>query len=524
MTEEGHGVPDSVSGPTVGAAEETTEGGTPRIRRGPVVAALMLAMTLAAMDSTIVATAVPQIVGDLGGFSVFSWLFSGYLLAVTVSLPVYGKLADTLGRKPVLITGIALFLAGSLLCSCAWNMAGLIAFRVVQGLGGGAIQGTVQVVVADLYGLKRRGKIQAAISTVWATASVVGPATGGFFVTYADWRWIFLVNLPFGLLAMVLIGRYLREAGHTVRRHRVDWPGALGLFVSGGLLLTALVQGGVAWSWLSAPSLLMFGAAAVSAGATVWIERHAAEPIIPGWVWRRRVIVAVNLALGALGLLMIAPTVFLPTYAQSVLGLSPVEAGFVLSAMTLSWPVTAALSSRVYLRLGFRDTALIGMGAAAAVLVGFTLLPYRGPAWQPALVMLALGAALGLFQLPLIVGVQSTVGWSERATATSSILFCRQVGQSMGAALFGAVANSVLSARLRSAPPAVRRQGGLPKTLDGVAPALRHADALTADYLRRAVSAAVTHVYQGSAIAAGLALVVLLVVTPRHFPVLPDEE
>ncbi len=513
---------DSVRGPVIGTAQE--KAGAPRVRRGPVVAALMLAMTLAAMDSTIVATAVPQIVGDLGGFSVFSWLFSGYLLAVTVTLPVYGKLADTLGRKPVLITGIALFLVGSLLCACAWNMAGLIAFRVVQGLGGGAIQGTVQTIAADLYGLRRRGRVQAAISTVWATSAVVGPAAGGFFATYADWRWIFLVNLPVGALALLLVGRFLREADHTVRRRRIDWPGAVGLFASGGLLLSALVQGGVAWGWLSEPSLLMFGGAAVCGAATVWIERRAAEPIIPGWVWRRRVIVAVNLALGALGLMMIAPTVFLPTYAQSVLGLSPVEAGFVLSVMTLSWPVSAAFSSRIYLRLGFRDTALIGMTCATAIMVAFTLLPYRGPAWQPALVMLALGAALGLFQLPLIVGVQSTVGWSERGTATSSILFCRQVGQSVGAALFGAVANSVLSARLRSAPAAVRHAGGLPRTLDGVTPALQHADGLTADYLRHAVSAAVTHVYQGSAVAAGLAVVVLLAVTPRHFPVLPDEE
>lgn len=489
-----------------------------------MVAALMLAMALAAMDSTIVATAVPQIVGDLGGFSVFSWLFSGYLLAVTVSLPVYGKLADTMGRKPVLVVGVTLFLAGSLLCAGAWNMAGLIAFRVVQGLGGGAIQGTVQTIAADLYGLKRRGKVQAAISTVWATAAVVGPAAGGFFATYANWRWIFLVNLPVGVVALVLVVRFLREPDRPVRRHRVDWPGAVGLFASGGLLLSALVEGGVAWGWLSAPSLLMFGGAAVCAVGTVLIERRAAEPIIPGWVWRRRVIVAVNLALGALGLLTIAPTVFLPTYAQSVLGLSPVEAGFVLSVMTLSWPISAALSSRIYLRLGFRDTSLIGMGCATVVLICFTLLPYRGPAWQPALVMLALGAALGLFQLPLIVGVQSTVGWSERATATSSVFFCRQVGQSVGAALFGAVANHVLSGRLRSAPATVRRAGGLPRTLDGVTPALRHSGPLTADYLRHAVYAAVTHVYQGSAIAAGLALVVLLVITPRHFPVLPDEE
>ena len=181
------------------------------------------------------------------------------------------------------------------------------------------------------------------------------------------------------------------------------------------------------------------------------IERRAAEPIIPGWVWRRRTIAAVNLALGALGLLMVAPTVFLPTYAQSVLGLAPIAAGFVLSVWTLSWPVSAALSQHVYRRIGFRNTAMLGIGTATLILLAFPFLPYPGEAWQPTLLMLLLGGALGLFQLPLLVGVQSTVGWSERGTATASVLFCRQTGQTIGAALFGAVANGVLAARLGGA-------------------------------------------------------------------------
>ncbi|WP_254407650.1 MFS transporter [Streptomyces sp. GMY02] len=500
----------------------------------------MMGMALAALDGTIVSTAVPQIVGDLGGFAVFSWLFSGYLLAVTVTLPVYGKLSDTFGRKPVLIAGIALFLVGSLLCATAWSMGSLIAFRVVQGLGGGALQGTVQTIAADLYPLKERPRIQAKLSSVWATSSVAGPALGGLLAGYADWRWIFLINLPVGAVALWLVGKYLREPGRTRRtvatgtdtsrsartpsaeRHRVDWAGALAVFATGALLITALVQGGVAWPWLSAPSLAFLGGAAVLAAATVVIERRAAEPIIPGWVWRRRTIAAVNLALGALGLLMVAPTVFLPTYAQSVLGLGPIAAGFVLSAMTLSWPVSAAFSNRVYNRIGFRQTAVIGISLALLVLLAFPLLPFPGQAWQPALIMLLLGAALGLFQLPLIIGVQATVGWSERGTATASILFCRQVGQSVGAAVFGAVANTVLASRL-AAPPAP----GLPRDLDSVARALEKPSSLTAeaaDYLRRAVDAAVEHVYVGAAFAAALSLLVLLVLAPRRFPVLAEKD
>ncbi|SCZ04522.1 drug resistance transporter, EmrB/QacA subfamily [Streptomyces sp. 136MFCol5.1] len=493
--------------------------------RGRVVAALMLGMALTAIDGTIVSTAVPQIVGDLGGFAVFSWLFSGYLLAVTVTLPVYGKLSDTFGRKPVLIAGIILFLAGSVLCAVAWNMAALIAFRVVQGLGGGALQGTVQTIAADLYPLKERPRIQARLSTVWATSAVAGPVVGGLLATYADWRWIFLINLPIGAVALWLVVRHLHEPSRARRtagtsRLRIDWAGALAVFATGALLLTALVQGGVAWPWLSAPSLGLLGTSAVLAALTVVIERRAADPIIPGWVWRRRTIASVNLALGAMGLLMVAPTVFLPTYAQSVLGLGPIAAGFVLSVMTLSWPVSAALSNRVYNRIGFRRTAIIGMSGALLILLSFPLLPYPGEPWQPALIMLLLGAALGLFQLPLIVGVQSTVGWSERGTTTASVLFCRQVGQSLGAALFGAVANGVLASRLADAPVP-----GLPGDLDAISHALADPGALSAagaDHLRRAVDAAVDQVYLGAAAAAAVALLVLVFVAPRRFPILAE--
>ena len=481
-------------------------------RRGAVVAALMLAMALAALDSTIVSTAVPQIVGDLGGFSVFSWLFSGYLLAVTVTLPVYGKLSDTFGRKPVLITGAALFLLGSLLCAVAWNMGALIAFRIVQGLGGGALQGTVQTLAADLYPLKDRPKIQSKLSTVWAVSAVAGPGIGGLLAAYADWRWIFLVNLPIGAVALWLIVRYLHEPEHsatTGTRTRVDWAGALAVFACGGVLITALVQGGVAWPWLSLPSLALFGTGLALAGLVVLVERRAAEPIIPGWVWRRRTIAAVNLALGALGLLMVAPAVFLPTYAQSVLGLAPVTAGFVLSVWTLSWPVSAALSQHVYRRIGFRNTAMLGIGAAALILLAFPFLPYPGEAWQPTLLMLLLGGALGLFQLPLIVGVQSTVGWAERGTTTASVLFCRQTGQTIGASVFGAVANGVLASRLGGA-----------SDLDSVTRAL---DAGTApESTRRAIADAVHAVYLGASCAAAVAFLVLLFLAPRRFPVLKD--
>jgi multidrug resistance protein len=489
-------------------------------RRRLVVVALMLTMALAAMDSSIVSTGVPQIVANLGGFTYFSWLFSGYLLTFTVTLPVYGRLSDSWGRKPVLLAGCALFLLGSLLCATAWSMASLVAFRMLQGLGGGAIQSTVQTIAADLYPPSQRGRIQSAISTVWAVSAVSGPAVGGVLVSYAGWRWIFLVNLPLGLVASGMLRRYLHEQVSTVAA-RIDWPGAAGILLTAGLLLVALVQGGTAWSWSSFPSATLFVGSALCGSLTVWFEQRAQDPILPGWIWRRGLMVGANLAMGCLGVLMIAPMVFLPTYAQSVLGLPPVAAGFVLSAMTLTWPVSAAFSPRLYRRIGFRDTALIGAAAATATLLAFRLLPYRGPAWQPTLVMLVLGAALGLVQLPLIVGVQSSVSWSERGTATASVLFCRQLGQCLGGAVFAAVANASLAGQGRAAS---YPSGNVPR-MDDVTQVLRPgaSPAPAVDAFRHALTTAVDHVYLGAALAAALAAVVLLAVVPRRSPVLPEE-
>ncbi|MFF7725818.1 MDR family MFS transporter [Streptomyces sp. NPDC008001] len=500
------------------ASPRRTEDGTaaPPGRRA-VAVALMTAMALTALDSTVVATAVPQIVADLGGFSYFSWLFSGYLLAGTVSLPVYGKLSDTLGRKPVLLSGITLFLAGSALCAGSWNMAALIVFRIVQGFGGGAIQSTVQTLAADLYPLEERPRIQAAISSVWAGSAVLGPAVGGLITTWADWRLVFLLNIPLGVVCLVLLTRRLHESPRkpAAERPRIDWAGALTLFLTGCALLTAVVQGGHAWPWLSAPSLALLGAGAALLAATVMIERRAADPVLPGWVWRRRTIASANLAMAALGVLTIAPTVFLPTYAQTVLGLDPLRAGFVLAVMSVAWPVSAAFSQHVYRRIGFRQSAMTGMAAACAVLLAFPALSGARNAWYPALISLALGAALGITQLPLIVGVQSTVPPSERGTATASLLFCRQLGSSVGAAVFGALANAILTSRLRDTSSGLPSTGGAP--LDSLSSPVASPSA--AGPLRDAVATAVDWVYVGAAAAAALAVAALFL-APRRFPLL----
>ncbi len=488
-----------------------------RDHRTPVLVALMLTMALVAMDTTIVATAIPQVVGDLGGFSRVGWVFSVYLLAQTVTIPVYGKLADTFGRKPVLVIGVIVFLIGSALSASSWNMASLILFRALQGLGAGSIGATVNTVAGDLYDIKERGRIQGWLSSVWGVSAVVAPALGGVFAQYASWRWIFLVNLPLGALALPLIVRGLHEQVEH-RSHRIDYAGATSLLAAAGLLIFGLLQGGTAWPWWSAQSVLIFVAAAVATAVTMAVERRAAEPIMPAWLWGRRLTAGSYVATMVAGTLVIGLSTFLPTWAQSVLGLNAVAAGFVLATMSISWPLASSLSSRLYLRIGFRDTALVGSVLAIAAGLVFASTGENAPVIQPVVGSALMGAGLGLITTSLIVGLQSTVGWSQRGVITGGAIFSRFLGQSVGAAVFGAVTNSVLLHRLQSAPSDLR--GAVPTTVDGVSRTLHtgHPQAAVHDYLRAALQASTHAVFVGLLLASALTAVLLAVFVPRRFP------
>jgi multidrug resistance protein len=224
------------------------------MRRNWVLLALMLAMSLAAMDSTIVATAIPQIVGDLGGFSLFSWLFSIYLLIQTITIPVYGKLTDIYGRKPILIFGIIVFLVGSAACGGAWDMDSLIFFRGLQAVGAGAIMATVNTIAGDIYTVKERAKIQGWLSSVWGVSAILGPGLGGALAEYASWRWIFFINIPLGIGSIVLLMIFLHEK-RTEKRTKIDWTGAAAMLVTGAVIMFGLLQGGQSWPWFSFSTL-----------------------------------------------------------------------------------------------------------------------------------------------------------------------------------------------------------------------------------------------------------------------------
>jgi EmrB/QacA subfamily drug resistance transporter len=487
------------------------------LHRGPILAALMATMGLSAMDNTIVATAIPQVVRDLGGFSLFSWVFSAYLLTQTVTIPVYGKLADQWGRKPVLVAGTIVFLTFSGLCALSWNMVSLIAFRGLQGAGAGAIMATVNTLAGDLYDLSERGRVQGYLSSVWGVSAVVGPTLGGLLAQYASWRWIFVINLPVGAVSLTLIGRYLHERVARTR-HRVDLPGALLILAAAAALVFGLLQGGVAWGWLSPPSIAVFAAAAVAAVAAVVVERRAAEPIMPPWIWTRRVLAGSSAGALGLGLLVIGPTTFLPTYGQEVLGLGAIAAGAVLATMSFGWPLASSQSGRLFLRIGFRDTAAIGAAVCLLGVLCFALAPQPAGTWIAVASTFVLGFGLGLLSVCTVVGAQSTVAWDQRGVVTGAIMFSRYLGQSLGAAVFGAVFNTVIGHRLQSPPAGLRDR--LPRQVNEVSAVLARPGgppAAVAGYLRQAITAAMHDVYIGLGGVAVVTLGVVLAIIPRRF-------
>jgi MFS family permease len=410
-----------------------------------VLLALMLTTGLIAIDATILATAVPSVVKELGEFDQFPWLFSVYLLAQAVSVPIYSKLADTIGRKPVILVGVGLFLLGSVLAGLAWNMGSLIAFRVVQGLGAGAAAPMSMTIVGDIYTVAERALVQGYIASVWAISSVVGPALGGLFSQFTSWRWIFLVNIPLCLIAGWAIMRNYHEQIER-KHHRIDYAGAILLTLGLTAVILALLEGGNAWAWWSVPSVASFVLGIAALAVFPMVERRAAEPVLDLSILARPLIRTTTMVALGVGGLLIGITSFVPTYLENALGVVPLVSGIAVAALTLGWPLSAALSGRLYLRYGYRRTVLVGSGIA---LVGSIGLAASGPWPNPFIVgaiAFVIGFGLGWTAAPSLIAAQASVDWSERGVVTGVNVFARSAGSAVGVAIFGAIANNVIAA------------------------------------------------------------------------------
>jgi multidrug resistance protein len=413
----------------------------------------MLATALVALNQTIVATAVPSVVEDIGGFESFPWLFSVYLLLQAISTPIFGRVSDVLGRKPVMLAGISLFMAGSILCGVAWSMPSLIVFRALQGLGAGAVLPMTNTIAGDVHSPAERAKVQGYLASMWATSAALGPTTGGLISQYASWRWIFWINVPLGIVAVAVFRRSFDERRAQRKRPPIDYFGAALLTGGCALVILCLLGGGHEWAWDSALSIAILTGGVVLLAAFLAVERRVLAPVLPLWVFTRRVLLASSLVASCVGAVLIGLGAYVPTFAQGVLGASPIFAGLALAPLSFGWPVAAALSGRLYLRLGFRLTGLVGCLFVASgtvlvtVAVEVTSLPLLAGA------CFVVGGGIGMVAVPALIAAQSSVETTERGLVTGHNLFFRALGGALAIAGFGAVANASLGSGRAAAAP-----------------------------------------------------------------------
>jgi EmrB/QacA subfamily drug resistance transporter len=419
-----------------------------------IFGALLLVLLLAALDQTIVSTALPTIVGDLGGISKLSWVVTAYLLASTVVGPVYGKLGDLFGRKLVLQSAIVIFLIGSALCGISQNMTELIAFRALQGLGGGGLFVVTLAVVGDIIPPRDRGRYQGLFGAVFGVATVIGPLLGGFFVDNFSWRWIFYVNVPIGVLALVVIAVVFRAPTAVEAHPKIDYLGAS--LLAGGLTAVVLYTslGGTTYAW-GAPqmiALLVIGAALLA--AFVFVETRAAEPILPLELFRNRVFTVTSAIGFIIGVALFGAVTYLPLYLQDVKGHSPTVSGLLITPMMAGLLITSIASGQLISRFGrYKPFPVAGTAIAAVGLVLLSLLGVGTSAWVAGLFMLVLGLGLGMVMQVLVLAAQNSVDYKHLGVATSGSTLFRQIGGSIGVALFGAIFANRLSATLAALLP-----------------------------------------------------------------------
>jgi EmrB/QacA subfamily drug resistance transporter len=436
------------------APGQAVERGQQRV--GLVFAALLLVTLLASLDQTIVATALPTIVGDLGGVSHLSWVVTAYLLASTIVTPLYGKLGDLYGRKTVLQTAIVIFLVGSALCGLSWNMTSLIAFRALQGIGGGGLMVTTTAAIGDIAAPRDRGRYQGYLGAVFGVSTVIGPLIGGFFVDHLSWNWIFYINLPIGAVALAVIAVAFHARADR-ERHSIDYLGA-GL-LAGGLsaivLFTSL--GGTTYDWGSIQTISLAVIGVVLLVLFLFAESRAAEPILPLSLFRNRIF-SVTSAIGfIIGVALFGAITYLPLYLQIVKSRSATESGLLLTPMMAGLLITSIASGNLISKTGrYKPFPIIGTAIASVGLILLSRLTVSTPIWLAALYLLVLGLGLGFVMQVLVLAAQNAVPYRMLGVATSGSTLFRQIGGAIGVSVFGAIfANRLASELAQRLPPGV---------------------------------------------------------------------
>lgn len=401
-------------------------------------------MLLAALEATVVGTAMPTIVAALGGLAHYSWVFSAYLLTSTVTVPIWGKLSDLFGRRPMFQIGIVIFLIGSASCGLAHSMTQLIVARAVQGLGAGALVPLAMTIIGDIFTLQERAKMQGLFSGVWGLSSIFGPLVGGFITDQLSWRWVFYINVPFGIAAAAIIGIALVEQKRE-ERPKIDYAGAAVLTGAVSLLLLILSEGSSPKALLAPRMLALMALIIAMFVLFVWIERRAHDPVVPFALFRNRV-VAVSIVVGFLaGVAMFAAITFVPLLAQGVLGASATAAGSFLTPLMLSWVGASIVGGRLLIRLGSRPLVLSGLTLMVAGFVALAMFEKTTPRWVLVGELILIGLGLGLTMLTLLIASQHSVSRDQLGITTSLNQFSRSIGGAIGVALLGAVLASGLA-------------------------------------------------------------------------------
>ncbi|MBM4408156.1 MAG: MFS transporter [Chloroflexi bacterium] len=414
--------------------------GDPPITREQLVITIgvLAALTTAALDFSVVGTAMPTIIGQLGGLSEYAWVFTGYMLTSTTTVPLFSKLADIYGRKPIFLFGLAVFVIASMLCGISGSMFELIAFRTLQGLGAGALQPIAFTIVGDIYTPAQRARIQGLFSAVWGTSAVIGPALGGIITTTVGWPWVFFINLPVGILAAIIVLRAFHEKLER-RSHQIDWPGMVTLTGGVAVLLFALSEGGDELGYGSPAFIALLAFSVVLLVGFVVIERRAPEPLIDFRLLKVPVIRA-GLAVGTLsGVVMFGLTTFVPPLVQGVHLGTPLEAGAAVAAMSIGWPIGSVIGGRLMLRYGSRNLVISGTAlhiAGTALLTQAVAIP---DLWVPMLSTGIAGFGMGIASTPIMVSIQGSVAWAQRGVATGLQQFSRSIGGSVGVGLMGGI-------------------------------------------------------------------------------------